>query len=76
MLRPRCLRQVMGSRDRVGEPGEEMLSQEDGTNPVGPVAVMQSLGFILSAVKTTGRLQALPRWSLTARGGHCWAGQP
>ena len=65
-------REVMGSRDRVGEPGKETVSQEEGSNPVGSVAMMQSLGFILSAVKTTGRLQALTRWSLTARGGHCW----
>lgn len=27
--------EVMGSRDRVGEPGKEMVSQEEGTNPVG-----------------------------------------
>lgn len=55
----------MGSRDRVGEPGKEMLSWEEGTNPVGSVAMMQSLGFILKTVKTTGRPQTLMRGSLS-----------
>lgn len=57
MPQPRCLREVMGSREPEEESGKEMVSQEEvGTNPVGSVAMMQSLGFILSAVKTTGRL--------------------
>lgn len=35
-------REVTGSR----EPGRQMVSQEEGTNPLGSVAMMQSLGFI------------------------------
>lgn len=30
----------------LSEPEREMVSQEEGTNPIGSVAMMQSLGFI------------------------------
>lgn len=35
-------REVTGSR----EPGRQKVSQEEGTNPLGSVAMMQGLGFI------------------------------
>lgn len=40
-------REVMGSRDRGGESGKEMVSQEEGTNPVGSVAMMRGV-WVLS----------------------------
>lgn len=44
---------AVGSRDRVGELGRETVSQEEGPRHR---AQTPSLGFILTTVKTTGRL--------------------